>query len=116
MGKHGSCVYSVARLQQLWAAGSTHVEIAARLDRPQSFVSSVERGERRVDVLEFHQIAETLRHDPARLLREPPLMARAHCGVSLSRGRRHLVRSAPRAVLQAQPAEARPALGAVANR
>lgn len=52
------------------AAGITQVELAARLDRPQSFVSKVERGERRVDVVEFCQIAEALGRDPSSLLRE----------------------------------------------
>lgn len=52
------------------AAGVTQVELAARLDRHQSFVSKVERGERRVDVVEFCQIAEALGHEPAKLLGE----------------------------------------------
>ena len=50
-------------------AGLTQVELATRLGRPQSFVSKVERGERRVDVVEFCEIAEALGHDPAELLR-----------------------------------------------
>ncbi|KQS57727.1 hypothetical protein ASG17_00820 [Brevundimonas sp. Leaf363] len=49
-------------------AGLTQVELAGRLGRPQSFVSKVERGERRVDVVEFCEIAEALGKDPARLL------------------------------------------------
>lgn len=52
------------------AAGVTQVELAARLDRHQSFVSKVERGERRVDVVEFCQIAEALGHDAATMLKE----------------------------------------------
>lgn len=50
------------------AAGVTQVELADRLGRPQSFVSKVERGERRVDVVEFCQLAEALGHNPSRLL------------------------------------------------
>ena len=38
--------------------------------KTQSFVSKVERGERRLDVIEFCQVAEALGHDPAKLLRE----------------------------------------------
>ena len=34
-----------------------------RLGRPQSFVSKVERGERRLDVVEFLEIAEALQID-----------------------------------------------------
>lgn len=52
------------------AADITQVELAARLRRPQSFVSKVERGERRLDVIEFCQVAEALGHDPAKLLSE----------------------------------------------
>lgn len=52
------------------AAGITQVELAARLDRPQSFVSKVERGERRIDVIEFCQVADALGHDPSKLLRD----------------------------------------------
>ncbi|WP_426029519.1 hypothetical protein [Caulobacter sp. DWP3-1-3b2] len=46
------------------------MELAARLDRPQSFVSKVERRERRIDVIEFCQVAEALGHDPSKLLKE----------------------------------------------
>lgn len=52
------------------AAGVTQVELAERLGKPQSFVSKVERGERRLDVIEFCQVAEALGRDPAELLRE----------------------------------------------
>lgn len=50
------------------AAGITQVELAERLGKPQSFVSKVERGERRLDVIEFCQVAEALGHSPAELL------------------------------------------------
>lgn len=46
------------------AAGITQVELAARLARPQSFVSKYERGERRLDTSEFAQIVEALSRDP----------------------------------------------------
>lgn len=38
------------------AAGITQAELAARLGKPQSFVSKEERGERRIDVIEFCQL------------------------------------------------------------
>ena len=44
------------------------IAMAARLGKPQSYVSKVERGERRIDVIEFCQIAEALGRDPAKLL------------------------------------------------
>lgn len=50
------------------AAGITQVELASRLGKRQSFVSKVERGERRLDIIEFCQVAEALGHDPAKLL------------------------------------------------
>jgi len=52
------------------AAGVTQVELAERLGKPQSFVSKVERGERRLDVIEFCQVAEALGQNPATLLEE----------------------------------------------
>lgn len=50
------------------AAGVTQAELAARLGKPQSFVSKVERGERRLDVIEFCQVAEALGREPAEML------------------------------------------------
>jgi transcriptional regulator with XRE-family HTH domain len=51
-------------------AGVTQVELAARLGRPQPFISFVERGERRVDVIEFYAIMQALGTDPERAFRE----------------------------------------------
>lgn len=42
----------------------TQVELADRLNRPQSFVSKYERGERRLDVVEFAQIVHALSGSP----------------------------------------------------
>lgn len=52
------------------AAGVTQVQLAERLGRPQSFVSKVERGERRLDVIEFCQVSEALGQDPSKLLKD----------------------------------------------
>jgi len=52
------------------AADMTQAELAARLGKPQSFVSKVERGEQRLDVIEFCQLAEALGRDPAKLLQD----------------------------------------------
>jgi transcriptional regulator with XRE-family HTH domain len=51
-------------------AGVTQVELAARLGRPQPFISMVERGERRVDVIEFYAIMRALSADPESTFRE----------------------------------------------
>ena len=46
----------------------TQAELSGRLGRPQSFVSKYERGERRLDVIEFAQVAHALGIDPLRFL------------------------------------------------
>ncbi|HET9378760.1 MAG TPA: helix-turn-helix transcriptional regulator [Chthoniobacterales bacterium] len=46
----------------------TQAELSERLGRPQSFVSKYERGERRLDVIEFAEIASALGIDPLRFL------------------------------------------------
>jgi transcriptional regulator with XRE-family HTH domain len=47
----------------------TQHEVAARLVRPQSFVSKYERGERRLDVVEYFRVSRILGADPYELLR-----------------------------------------------
>ena len=44
--------------------GITQVELSRRLGKPQPFVSYIERGERRIDVIEFYAIAKALGADP----------------------------------------------------
>jgi transcriptional regulator with XRE-family HTH domain len=46
------------------AKGVTQIELADLLGRPQSFVSKVEGGDRRLDVIEFLQIITALNVDP----------------------------------------------------
>ena len=46
----------------------TQTEIAQRLGRPQSFVAKYEGGERRLDVVEFIEVALALEVDPCALL------------------------------------------------
>lgn len=50
-------------------ANLTQVRLAARLRRPQSFVSKYERGERRLDLLEFLDVARVLELDVPTFLR-----------------------------------------------
>ena len=50
--------------------GLTQQELATRLKRKQSFVTKYETGERRLDVIEFLEIAGALAQDPAELLTE----------------------------------------------
>ena len=51
------------------SAGVTQVELSERLSRPQSFVSKYERGERRLDVVEFVEVAQAMGADPIGILR-----------------------------------------------
>lgn len=62
------------------AAKMTQQDLSTRLGRPQSYVSKYERGERRLDVIEFMDIARNTQADPYQLLREiePMLIAGAN--------------------------------------
>ena len=43
--------------------GLTQIDVANALDRPQSFVSKYERGERRLDVVEFLELSRAIGFD-----------------------------------------------------
>jgi ribosome-binding protein aMBF1 (putative translation factor) len=51
-------------------AGFSQNMLADKLNKPQSFVAKVEKGERRVDVIEFLTIISTLGADPVQFIRE----------------------------------------------
>lgn len=44
--------------------GVPQVELAALLGKGQSYISNIERGQRRVDVVEFYAIAKAIGLDP----------------------------------------------------
>lgn len=46
------------------AANLTQAELSAKLERPQSYVSKYERGERRLDLIEFLQLSQIMEIDP----------------------------------------------------
>ncbi len=56
------------------AKGMTQAAVAAALGQPQSFVAKYENGERRIDVIEFIDIAAALGITPADILAQigPP--------------------------------------------
>ena len=51
-------------------AGIVQQDLADRLGKRQSFVAKVERGERRIDVIEFIAIAKAIGRDPMKLLKQ----------------------------------------------
>lgn len=50
------------------AAGLTQAQLAEKLGEYQSFVARLESGQRRVDVVEFLELAEVLKFDTKRAL------------------------------------------------
>jgi transcriptional regulator with XRE-family HTH domain len=61
----GGCLAAARKRAEL-----TQTDLAAKLGKPQSFVSDYERGQRRVDLLEFLRIVEVIGGDPRNLLAE----------------------------------------------
>ncbi len=51
-------------------AGLKQSDIAAKLGLPASYLSKIENGTRRLDVIELMQIAEAMEVDPAEIIRE----------------------------------------------
>lgn len=49
------------------SAGIRQDDLAALLKKPQSFVSSYETGQRRIDLLEFLEITQAIGADPRKL-------------------------------------------------
>ncbi|MEP6827314.1 MAG: helix-turn-helix transcriptional regulator [Aestuariivirga sp.] len=52
------------------AANMTQAELAERLGEYQSFIARMESGQRRVDVVEFIEIARVLNFDAAKALKK----------------------------------------------
>ena len=46
----------------------TQVQLAARLQRRQAYISRIERGERRIDVVEFIDLARAIGFDPSEFI------------------------------------------------
>jgi transcriptional regulator with XRE-family HTH domain len=64
--QHRALIAAIAQARK--AAGLTQRQLAAKLKRSNSFVWKIEAGERRVDLLEFIEIAYCLDQDPAQML------------------------------------------------
>jgi len=69
-------VLTDALVEARGVAGLTQLELAGKIGRPQSFVSKFERGERRIDLIEFCAISHALSQDPlvlfSRILKRLP--------------------------------------------
>ncbi|ODT85948.1 helix-turn-helix transcriptional regulator [Phenylobacterium sp. SCN 70-31] len=52
------------------SAGLTQVELSQRIGRDQTFISLIERGQRRVDVIEFIGMAKAMGMSPTDLFAE----------------------------------------------
>ena len=63
--RYGAVVEVLANARR--AAGITQSELASRLGRPQSYVSKVERRERRVDPIEFADWCSAVDAEPEKL-------------------------------------------------
>lgn len=59
-------------------AGMSQADLAEALDRYQSVVAAIESGGRRVDVVEFLELAETIGFDPHDVIREVAAIAPKH--------------------------------------
>jgi transcriptional regulator with XRE-family HTH domain len=51
------------------AAGLTQAQLAGKLGEYQSFVARLESGQRRIDVVEFLELASVLGFDPTKAIR-----------------------------------------------
>ncbi|MGM3309440.1 helix-turn-helix domain-containing protein [Anabaena sp. WFMT] len=57
-------------IQARKVAKLTQSELSEKLSRPQSYVSKYERGERRLDLIEFLEVAEVLEVEPATFIKQ----------------------------------------------
>lgn len=67
--KDGYRALLAALVEAREAAGLTQQQVADRLGRPQSFVSKIENGERRLDVIEFVELCRLIDADAPALVK-----------------------------------------------
>jgi transcriptional regulator with XRE-family HTH domain len=65
--RHKALVHLI--IAQREAAGLTQAQLAERLGEYQSFVARLESGQRRIDVVEFLELAVILAFDPAKAIK-----------------------------------------------
>ncbi|MBX3572915.1 MAG: helix-turn-helix transcriptional regulator [Mesorhizobium sp.] len=66
--RHNSLIAILVEKRE--ASGLTQTELAKKLGEYQSFVARLESGQRRVDVVEFLNLAEVLSFDPSSVIKE----------------------------------------------
>jgi transcriptional regulator with XRE-family HTH domain len=66
-------------------AGLKQFDVAGRLSLPPSYLSKVENGTRRLDVIEFVQIANAMNVDPGEIMRELEAALREQAGTVSAR-------------------------------
>ena len=67
-GAHEHLVELLVRARR--KAGLTQTQLAELIGKDQKFISLIERGQRRVDVLEFYALATAMGLEPVRLYGE----------------------------------------------
>ena len=66
--QHKSFIEALREVRR--ASSVTQVELSALLNKDQSYISNIERGQRRLDVIEFMAIAAALNRDATQLFGE----------------------------------------------
>lgn len=64
-------------IEQRKKSGLTQAQLAKRLRRYQSFVATVESGQRRIDVIEFLDFSDAIGFDPVDVIRKLRAAARS---------------------------------------
>lgn len=67
-GAHQHLVDALIEARQ--KSGLTQAQLAAKVGKDQTFISIIERSQRRVDVLEFYVLARAMGADPVGLFAE----------------------------------------------
>lgn len=73
MEKDSAEKYSLLRqklIDERTKAELKQADVSLKLEKPQSYISKIERGERGMDIVEFVEIAEAIGFDPVKFLRE----------------------------------------------
>ena len=63
-------IFQRALVEARQKIGLTQSEVAAILQKPQSYVSKYESGERRLDVIEFLEVCEAISVSPPSILKK----------------------------------------------